>query len=253
MVGAGGTLMGERLTFMGGDWSLFDWWGREGPPILSPCNGKACLLGGSQHPQISSCNYNHFLIGFSFIKLNLLTQNWHYQMCLDKPLDTALKKIFLTEKLNLTWNKQTNFALPLQIFEISQTSHLAKPPTPRHKRKSKIPHGPIKLPPLRPHGSHDMYDTFINRINSTYISWWLVESSTLSLEEAYCQVRTLEQAQKQLASDDSGILSAIAKQRDQPARITGITRITQTMYLIIKIKKQQNSVNPSLAIIDIKR
>ena len=71
-------------------------------------------------------------------------------MCLDKSLDTALKKIFLTEKLNLTWNKQRNFALPLQIFEISQTSHLAKPPTPRHKRKSKIPHGPIKLPPPLP-------------------------------------------------------------------------------------------------------
>ena len=81
----------------------------------------------------------------------------------------------------------------------------------------------------------------------------MVESSTLSLEEAYCQVRTLEQAQKQLASYDSGILAAIAKQRYQPARITGITRITQTMYLIIKIKKQQNSVNPSLAIVDIKR
>ena len=81
----------------------------------------------------------------------------------------------------------------------------------------------------------------------------MVESSTLSLEEAYCQVRTLEQAQKQLASYDSGILSGIAKQRCQPARITGITRITQAMYLIIKIKKQQNSVNPSLAIVDIKR
>ena len=55
-------------------------------------------------------------------------------------------------------------------------------------------------------------DAFINGINSAYISQQLLESSTLSLEEAYQQARTLEQAQKQSASYNNSIVAGIEQQ-----------------------------------------
>ena len=50
-------------------------------------------------------------------------------------------------------------------------------------------------------------DTFINGMNSIYIRQRLLESSTLSLEEAYQQDRTLKQAQKQSGSYDNSIVA----------------------------------------------
>ena len=55
-------------------------------------------------------------------------------------------------------------------------------------------------------------DAFINGINSPYIRQRLLESSTLSLEDTYRQARTLEQAQKQSASYDYGIVARIDKE-----------------------------------------
>ena len=90
-------------------------------------------------------------------------------------MNTTLKKIFLTEKLNLTWNKQA-------------------------------------IPPLRKH------------------------DRKLSLEEAYCQVTTLEQAQKQLASYDDGMVSGIAKQQDYPAIAAAPNKNSRDNVLNIKNK-----------------
>ena len=55
-------------------------------------------------------------------------------------------------------------------------------------------------------------DVFINGINSASIRQRRLKSSTLSLEEAYQQARTLEQAQKQSASYDNSIVLGIEQQ-----------------------------------------
>ena len=52
-------------------------------------------------------------------------------------------------------------------------------------------------------------DAFINGIHSSYIRQRLLESSILSLEQAYQQARSLEQAQKQSAAYDNSIAAGI--------------------------------------------
>ena len=97
-------------------------------------------------------------------------------------------------------------------------------------------------------------DTFINEINSPYIRQRLLESSTLSLEDTYCQARTLEQAQKQSASYDNGIVAQIDKENItyQQQLIAALApKKSIKIVILTKTTKKSKRIVTSVVIIDI--
>ena len=97
-------------------------------------------------------------------------------------------------------------------------------------------------------------DAFINGINSPFIRQRLLERSTLSLEDTYRQARTLEQAQKQSAPYDNGIVARIDKEdiTDQQQLIAALAPKKKIKIVILtKTTKNSNKIVTSVVIIDV--